>query len=78
VTCKNSECRAAKKYLLELIDAVSQAIKLLDAEMGTPSTTNRGQRIVAICNGLELAKDLARRYGLPKRKRAAAKTKGTT
>lgn len=51
------------KHLRELIAAVENHIKALDREMKAPSTVQRGERIAALINQLELAKDLAKRFG---------------
>ena len=53
-----------KKYLKQLTDAVLQCLEAIDTEMKLPSTHERGQRIAKICNALEIANDLARRFGL--------------
>ena len=63
--CYNAECRSAKKYLRDLINATEATIKWMDAEMNKPGDESRGKRIAAVMNSLELQKDVAKRYGLP-------------
>lgn len=53
-----------QKYLRELTACVRAHLAALDAEMEQPSTANRGRRIAALCNSLELANDRARHFGL--------------
>lgn len=53
-----------KRYLRELTEAVKACLDALDAEMKQPSTVDRGRRIAQICNKLNIANDIARRFGL--------------
>ena len=52
--------RRARRVLAALVTSVEGFIAALDAEMKTPSTNERGQRIAALLNTLEIAKDRAR------------------
>ncbi len=65
------ELRAARKqvkelreYLAILVTNVEATLTLLDAEMAKPSDVERGRRIAKLINGLEMAKDRAKRFGL--------------
>lgn len=55
--------------LRDLTFSVTRAIAALDAEMQQPSTVERGKRIAQICNGLQLANDIAKRFGIGRRPR---------
>lgn len=70
--CYDAECRAAKKYLRDLVRATEAVIEWMDAEMKKPSDNDRGKRIASVLNGLEMQKDLAKRFGLPQRKRKSS------
>ena len=56
--------RAHKHYLKSLTQAVAKSIAAIDAEMKKPSTPDRGKRIAAITNNLEIENDKARYFGL--------------
>ena len=56
-----------KKYLRGLTKAVDVYLKAFDAEMAKPSDYERGRRIAALSNHLEMANDMAKRFGLGKR-----------
>lgn len=58
------EIRNLKKHLKELTTTVRRCIDALDAELQKPSSVERGSRIAAITNALELANDSARHFGL--------------
>ncbi len=58
---KTSEHR---KHLIGLSSAVARALVLIDKEMKKPSNENRGKRIAEITNSLEMANDIALRFGL--------------
>jgi hypothetical protein len=54
-----------KAYLRALVKAVEAHIAALDDEMKIGvSTAGRGQRIAALANELEIAKDRAKHFGL--------------
>jgi predicted nucleic acid-binding Zn-ribbon protein len=56
--------RDIEKHLTELVVAAEVAVKALDEEMAKPVSTERGKRVAAIANRLEMAKDMAIRFGL--------------
>lgn len=56
--------RELGKYLRELTRVVLEHLSEIDKEMRGPSTLERGRRIAALCNQLELANDRARHFGL--------------
>lgn len=59
--------RDAKKYRKHLVDltaAVKYALSALDNIMKGPSTSDRGKRVAAVCNALEMTNDRARYFGL--------------
>lgn len=56
--------RNYKKYLLLLVKAVSLYLHAIDAEMQTPSSSERGGRIAKLTGALELANDQARYFAL--------------
>lgn len=58
----------ARKELRDLVKTVELALQMIDREMKQPSSVEQGQRIATICNGLELQKDIAKRYGLPRKR----------
>jgi len=67
VKLKSTELRA---HLRNLTAVVTRAIADIDAEMRTPSTADRGKRIAQICNRMQLANDMAKRFGLSRRRPA--------
>lgn len=68
---------------MDLVTVTEEAIRLLDREMKEPSTEQRGKRIAAILNSLEIQKDTAKRFGLgrslrsPMRRAAAGEPANT-
>lgn len=56
--------RDVRRELEKLTVVVRSVVARIDAEMKSPSTPDRGRRIAALTNELELANDVARRYGL--------------
>ncbi len=67
--CYNAECRNAKKYLRDLVRVTEAFIEWMDEELKKPSDFDRGKRIASVINGLEMQKDMAKRFGLAKSKR---------
>ena len=61
---KRDEIKLYKKYLKELVKVVSDAVEALDKVMQQPSTFERGKKIAQISNTLDVAKDIARHFGL--------------
>lgn len=66
------ERTALRDQLRDLTCTVSRAIAALDAEMQQPSTVERGKRIAQICNGMQLANDCAKRFGLGKERTSSS------
>jgi len=64
------ERRELRAHLRNLTSVVTRALADIDAEMRTPSTADRGKRIAQICNRLQLANDMAKRFGLSRRRPA--------
>ena len=62
--CSTAECRDCRKYLRQLVTTVESTLAWIDDEMKKPSNVERGKRIAAYCNNLEMQKDLAKRFGL--------------
>jgi len=62
--------RTARQYRKDL-DLLTKEVKLFlaqfDVEMSKPSTRERGERVAKLTNDLELANDIAIRYGLAKK-----------
>lgn len=58
------DVRELRRYLRSMVVSSKNAIAMLDAEMKKPSDMDRGKRIARITNGLELATDMALRFGL--------------
>jgi hypothetical protein len=56
----------------QLLAAVREAVRLIDEEMAHPSTVERGKRISAVMNALEVAADIYDLYGEKDRRRPAA------
>jgi hypothetical protein len=72
------ENREIRKHLRVLTQAVDYFLFRLDAEMKGPSSEERGKRIAAFANGLDMQNQIAKRFGLPSshprtRSRARAK-----
>jgi len=59
-----SEVREQQKQLKALCQHVIAHLAAMDVEMTKPSTEQRGKRIAKLCGDLELANDIALRYGL--------------
>lgn len=59
--------RELKRQLRELTKAVSACLAAIGSEMARPSTPERGKRIAAVCNHLNLQNDMAKRFGLGQR-----------
>lgn len=53
-----------RRHLVDLTTVVGSVVARIDAEMALPSTPERGRRIAALTNELELANDQARHFGL--------------
>lgn len=60
------ECRVTRRHLRELTLAVQGFLVRLDNEMKGPSTVERGKRIAALANALDMTNQCARRFGFPK------------
>jgi hypothetical protein len=58
------EIRKYRNSLVAITDAVRLFLTALDGEMKKPSTLDRGKRIAALANQLEMANDNARYFGL--------------
>jgi len=65
--CQKPDCRNARIHLDSLVKSVEDYLDWLDAEMKQPSSSQRGKRIAASSNALEIVKDMAKRFGLGKR-----------
>lgn len=50
--------------LRDLTNVVARALVALDSEMLNAPPEGRGNQIAKICNGLQLANDTAKRFGL--------------
>lgn len=71
-----TELYELKQHLRKLVNAIEYHLATMDVVMKQPSTPERGKEIAELCNGLELRKDVAKRFGLgktPKRKKGKAK-----
>jgi len=64
VTKEEREVRRYRKYLTDLTRSVRVFLHLLDEEMKTPSSVDRGKRIAKLANDLNLKNDEARYFGL--------------
>ena len=60
----------------KLLASVREAVRLLDQEMKTPASPERGKRIGAICTGLEMAADAYDLFGEKNRQRREERTNG--
>jgi hypothetical protein len=58
------DLRRTRKYLKQLVKDVTAHIKNMDEVMKGPSTFERGKTIAKLINELDIAKDIARAYGL--------------
>lgn len=56
--------RQLNRHLRDLTETVTAFLAALDAEMAKPASPERGGRIAALSNRLNLQNDLSRRYGL--------------
>lgn len=59
-----SEIREQKAHFVKLCQFVVAHLALMDVEMLKPSSPERGKRIAKLCGGLEMANDIALRFGL--------------
>lgn len=62
-----AEFRACRTHLKAMVKTVKDFLAWVDEEMKRPSDVKRGKRIAFACNSLELQKDLAERFGLPRK-----------
>ena len=67
-TCSAADCRECRNYLKDLIRVTEAFITWIDSEMKKPSTVERGKRIASACNALKMQKDLAKLFGLPRKR----------
>jgi hypothetical protein len=67
------DLRETRRLLRDLTRTVDRALSILDAEMRGPSTVERGERVAAIANGLDLQNQIAKRFGV---RRAARSSRG--
>jgi hypothetical protein len=58
------ETRKYRASLVAVTSAVRTFLAALDGEMKNPSTVERGKRIAALCNSLEMVNDNARYFAL--------------
>lgn len=65
--------RETKRQLNNLTGTVEAFLRLLDAEMRAPVTPERGARVADLANKLDLANQMAKRFGLSPAKRAPRK-----
>jgi len=56
--------RVVERDLKLLTKSISSLVKLIDAEMGKPSTQERGERIARWLNSIELQNDQIRHFTL--------------
>lgn len=67
-SCGGGECKRCtselRKHLRDLTKSVETCLAALDAEMAGKSSHERGKRVAAICNHLNLTNDMAKRFGL--------------
>lgn len=63
-TPEAKELRKVKKDLRTLSDVVNAFLASLDEEMQKPYSDQRGRRIAALANGLNLQNDIVRRFTL--------------
>jgi hypothetical protein len=70
-SCGGGECRRCtseyRKHLRDLTRHVTECLAAIDGEMAKPSSPERGKRIAAICNALNMSNDMAKRFGLGQR-----------
>jgi hypothetical protein len=58
------ENRELKRYLKLLVGTTKIFLKRIEVVMKGPSTPKRGGQVAKLCNGLEMANDQARHFGL--------------
>ncbi len=63
-TNPNPRARHFRSHLKALVLACKKTLFALDVEMEKPSSPQRGEKIAAICNFLNLENDCARHFGL--------------
>jgi hypothetical protein len=68
ITAEQREVRNLKRHLRLLSAAVKVSLDALDETMTKAPTHERGRRVASICNGLDMARQMADRFGLGKRK----------
>lgn len=59
--------RELRKHLRDLVTVVEKNVAFIEETMTKSESAERGKRLAAACNHLEMAKDLAKRFGLGKR-----------
>ena len=69
---QTKDTRQARSHLRRLIADVKVFLVRLDIVMSQPSDVMRGRKIAALANDLDLARQIASRFGLPPRKKRAA------
>jgi hypothetical protein len=78
-----AEMKKLRKYLRNLTGSVGCFLGVMDRLAVEPSSPQRGQKIAALCNALEMANDQARYFGLgvdyrTDKKAHGVETKGRT
>ena len=58
------KARHYKKALKDLIEVLEANIRHFDSVAKEPSSPQKGERLAAVMNNIELQKDLAKRFGL--------------
>jgi hypothetical protein len=58
------KARDLRRHLRDLTAAVAAHLEEIDREMRGPARHDRGRRIAVLCNRLNLANDMAQRFGL--------------
>lgn len=54
------DCRDRKRELEQIVKDIEAFLQALDAEMKRPSSPERGRRVAALSNALEMRKDVIR------------------
>ncbi len=67
ISGEQREIRALKRHLRDLVKSVSVNLDAIHETMTKVESNERGKRMAAICNSLEMSKDMAERFGLGKR-----------
>lgn len=62
------DLREVRVHLRNLTQAVDHALSRFDAAMQGPSTEQRGRTIAAVSNALDMQNQIAKRFGLNRRK----------